>query len=213
MIGIYGGTFNPIHYGHLRTALEVKDIFALDELRLLPCAQPAHRTAPGVSAEIRLQMLTLAIQDCPQLSCDARELQRSGPSYMVDTLASIRAEIAAVPLVLFMGTDAFNGLSSWHRWQSLFDYAHIVVMTRPSVEPARLSAFYADKQVVNRESLKSCTSGKIYFQQVTQLDISASAIRKMFAENKNPHFLLPESVIDYIQEKQLYKSRKEIECK
>lgn len=207
MIGIYGGTFNPVHYGHLRSALEVSEIFALHELSFLPCAQPAHRNEPEVSAEARVQMLQLAIKNYPQFSCDTRELDRAGPSYMVDTLGSIRAEIDDdTPLLLFIGTDAFNGLTSWHRWQALFDYAHIVVMTRPGYKPDSLIDFYLDRQVDDRHSLKSCPSGKIYFQQVTQLEISASFIRKAVAEQKNISFLLPESVIEYIQAKRLYRA-------
>ena len=206
MIGIYGGTFNPVHYGHLRTALEVSEIFALNELRLLPCAQPAHRAEPEVSALARLHMLQLAIANYSYFSCDARELGREGPSYMVDTLASIRVEIADEPLLLFIGTDAFNSLTSWYRWQSLFDYAHIVVMTRPGFKPDTLLDFYANRQVDDRHSLKSCPSGKIYFQHVTQLDISASFIRQTIAEQKNVSFLLPESVIKYIQAVKIYRA-------
>ncbi|RLA22804.1 MAG: nicotinic acid mononucleotide adenylyltransferase [Gammaproteobacteria bacterium] len=206
MIGIYGGTFNPVHYGHLRTALEVSEAFSLDELRFLPCAQPAHRTAPEVSAVMRLQMLQLAIRHYPQFCCDSRELERSGPSYMIDSLISIRAEIAAKPLLLFIGQDAFNGLTSWHRWQALFDYAHIVVMTRPNFKADPLVDCYKDRQVDDRHSLKSCTSGKIYFQNVTQLDISATFIRQTIAEQKSARFLLPESVIEYIQVNKLYQA-------
>ena len=207
MIGIYGGTFNPVHYGHLRTALEVSEIFTLDELRLLPCSQPAHRAEPEVTAATRLQMLQLAITNYPQFSCDTRELDRPGPSYMVDTLTSIRAEIGDAQILLFIGTDAFNDLTSWYRWQSLCDYAHIVVMTRPNFEPEPLSDFYTDKLVDDRESLKPCPSGKIYFQQVTLLDISATSIRQMFAEQKSTSFLLPEPVIEYIQAKRLYRKK------
>ena len=204
MIGIYGGTFNPVHYGHLRTALEVSEIFELHELRLVPCAQPVHRSEPEVSAADRLQMLEMAISDYPSLSCDTRELERAGPSYMVDTLATIRAEIAESPLLLFIGTDAFNGLTDWYRWQALFEYAHIVVMTRPGYKPDMQLDFFVDKQVNDRQSLKSCPGGKIYFQRVTQLDISASFIRQTIAAKKNISFLLPESVIEYIRAKQLY---------
>ena len=204
MIGIYGGTFNPVHYGHLRTAVEVQEIFALDELRLLPCAQPAHRAMPEVSAVQRLQMLQLAVQDVPSLRIDTRELERSGVSYMVDTLAAIRAEILQVPVFLFMGMDAFNGLTSWHKWQELFTYAHIVVMTRPNFTAEIHSDFIREKQVNDRRSLKSCVSGKIYFQPVTQMDISATMIRHIFADHKKPDFLLPESVINYIQMHHLY---------
>ncbi|BCG63691.1 MAG: nicotinate-nucleotide adenylyltransferase [Methyloprofundus sp.] len=204
MIGIYGGTFNPIHYGHLRTAIEVREIFGLDELRLLPCAQPAHRATPEVSSEQRLQMLQLAISEAPELQIDTRELERAGISYMVDTLAAIRAEVRQVPIMLFIGMDAFNGLTSWHRWQELFDYAHIVVMTRPKFGAEKPPDFIKNKQVSDRQSLKSYPSGKIYFQQVTQLEISATFIRRIFAENNNPGFLLPKSVINYIQTHRLY---------
>lgn len=205
MIGIYGGTFNPIHYGHLRTALDVHESLMLDELRLLPCALPAHRHNPKVSADKRLHMLMLAIKGYPQFNSDTRELGRKGTSYMVDTLASIRAEIAQnVPLLLIMGSDAFNYLPTWYRWQRLFDYAHIVVMTRPGSLPDMAMDFYQERQVYDRQSLKLCSSGKIYFQEVTQLDISASMIRKKLAEHKNISFLVPELVIKYIQAQQLY---------
>ncbi len=205
MIGIYGGTFNPVHYGHLRTAIEIYERLALDELRLLPCALPAHREVPEVNAEMRLEMLQVAIKNQPQLCIDDRELKRTGVSYMVDTLASIRAEIGEYAvLLLVIGSDAFNGLSTWYQWQKLFDYAHIVVMTRPMMTPRLLNDFYRQRQVGDIHSLKSAASGKIYFQQVTQLDISATSIRRVFSEHKNPSFLLPESVIEYIQAHQLY---------
>ncbi len=205
MIGIYGGTFNPVHYGHLRTAIDIYERLALDELRLLPCALPAHRGIPEASAKMRLDMLQRAIKNHPQLCIDDRELKRTGVSYMVDTLASIRAEIGQkTALLLVIGSDAFNNLSTWHQWQKLFDYAHIGVMIRPMISPRSLNDFYRQRQVSDIHSLKSVASGKIYFQQVTQLDISATSIRQMLAEHKNPSFLLPESVIEYIQAHQLY---------
>lgn len=206
MIGIYGGTFNPVHYGHLRTALEVREFFSLQELRFLPCAQPAHRSEPEVSADKRLDMLQLAIKNYPYFSCDTRELERPGVSYMIDSLISVRAEIGNEPLLLFVGQDAFNGLSGWHRWPELFDYAHIVVMTRPESRLETLIDFYRDKQVDDRRSLKVCPSGKIFFQSVTQLDISATFIRQIFADKKDSSFLLPVSVIEYIQENNLYQA-------
>jgi len=204
MIGIYGGTFNPVHYGHLRTALEVNELFDLDEIRLLPCSLPAHRENPSVKAEMRLEMLQLAVKDYPQLRVDSREIDRAGVSYMVDTLAELRAESPDKPIVLFMGADAFNGLSNWHRWQALFDYAHIVVMTRPQFIRDNLIDFYSDKLVTSRESLNLSVSGKIFFQKVRDLDISATDIRNAFIENKNPSFLLPESIIEYIRAHKLY---------
>ncbi len=204
MIGILGGTFNPVHYGHLRSALEVKEIFELTELRLVLSAQPPHRDQPTASTENRLKMLTLAIDEQPDLKIDDRELNRSGPSYMVDTLKSIRDEIDTQPLLLFIGTDAFNQLTHWHQWQALFDYAHIVVLTRPNYTPQSLSVFFNKHLAKEHTELAQNSAGKLYFQSVRQLDISATAIRNMIAEHKNPGFLLPDKVLTYIRQQQLY---------
>jgi nicotinate (nicotinamide) nucleotide adenylyltransferase len=136
MIGLFGGTFDPVHYGHLRSALEVKDSFGLDEVRIIPCAKPPHRKQPEASATMRLQMLELAIKNQPGLKIDTRELDRHKlskltPSYMVDTLKSLRQDFKDASLLLFIGSDAFKHLTGWHQWQQLFDYAHLVVLTRP----------------------------------------------------------------------------------
>jgi nicotinate-nucleotide adenylyltransferase len=210
MIGIFGGTFDPIHYGHLRSALEVKDIFGLNEVRLIPCASPPHREQPAVTAEMRLQMLTLAIKNQPGLKIDTRELDRhkasdQTPSYMVDTLKSLRQEFPTEPLLLFIGTDAFKHLTSWHQWQQLFDYAHIVVMTRPGFETQELNDFFKARLAEAKE-LAQASAGKLCFQQVTQLDISATAIRAMIADKQNPVFLLPDAVIEYIKQHKLYET-------
>jgi len=210
MIGIFGGTFDPIHYGHLRSALEVKDIFGLNEVRLIPCASPPHREQPAVTAEMRLQMLTLAIKNQPGLKIDTRELDRhkasdQTPSYMVDTLKSLRQEFPTEPLLLFIGTDAFKHLTSWHQWQQLFDYAHIVVMTRPGFETQELNDFFKARLAEAKE-LTQASAGKLCFQQVTQLDISATAIRAMIADKQNPGFLLPDAVIEYIKQHKLYET-------
>ncbi|MCK9622710.1 MAG: nicotinate-nucleotide adenylyltransferase [Methylobacter sp.] len=210
MIGIFGGTFDPIHYGHLRSALEVKDIFGLNEVRLIPCASPPHREQPAVTAEMRLQMLTLAIKNQLGLKIDTRELDRQKasdqtPSYMVDTLKSLRQEFPIEPLLLFIGTDAFKHLTSWHQWQQLFDYAHIVVMTRPGFETQELNDFFKARLAEAKE-LAQASAGKLCFQQVTQLDISATAIRAMIADKQNPGFLLPDAVIEYIKQHKLYET-------
>lgn len=210
MIGIFGGTFDPIHYGHLRSALEVKDIFGLNEVRLIPCASPPHREQPAVTAGMRLQMLTLAIKNQPGLKIDTRELDRhkasdQTPSYMVDTLKSLRQEFPTEPLLLFIGTDAFKHLTSWHQWQQLFDYAHIVVMTRPGFETQELNDFFKARLAEAKE-LAQASAGKLCFQQVTQLDISATAIRAMIADKQNPGFLLPDAVIEYIKQHKLYET-------
>ncbi len=210
MIGIYGGTFDPVHFGHLRTAVEVREIFDLKKLLLLPSHQPPHRETPGASSNMRLEMLQLAVSNQSGLEVDTREIDRKGTSYMVDTLQLIHAEYQQQPLLLFMGLDAFAGLSSWHRWQALFDYAHIVVMDRPESKKSVLSDFLKEKQVNDRQQLKRSLHGKLYFQKVTQMEISASQIREIFFKQKNPAYLLPNEVISYIYQHKLYQ---DIECK
>lgn len=206
IIGIYGGTFNPVHYGHLRTALEVVEQFNLNQLRLIPCRLPAHRQEPDVSAEMRLAMLQLAIANTPALQVDRRELDRVGPSYMVDTLNSIAAENPIANLILFIGADAFAGLESWHQWQQLFDMAHVVVMTRPLCKMPALSDFLHQRICEDKRQLQQKKTGRLFFQAVTALDISATAIREIITSARNPQFLLPDSVIDYIWQHQLYLS-------
>ncbi len=210
MIGIYGGTFDPVHYGHLRTAVEVKELFELQELRLLPSLQPPHRDKPGATPKMRLQMLQLAIKDQAGLQIDARELEREGPSYMVDTLRSLREEYRNKSLLLFVGTDAFAGLTNWYHWQLLFEYAHLIVINRPESKSLVLPEFLEQKRVNSKYDLKQHPQGKLYFQNVTQLDISASKIRKIFSDKQNPAYLLPNDVINYIQRNKLYQ---DIECK
>lgn len=206
MIGVYGGTFNPVHYGHLRTALEVKELFDLEQLRLIPCRLPPHRQQPDVDGEMRLAMLNLALADTPGLFADRRELDREGPSYMVDTLASLRAENPDSALILFIGGDAFAGLERWHLWKRLFDYAHIVVMTRPACQMPVISEFLSERLTDKRRQLQQTKAGRLFFQAVTALDISATAIRQLIAAGRSPKFLLPDAVIAYIQQHQLYLS-------
>jgi len=207
MIGIFGGTFDPVHYGHLRSALEVKELFGLDEVRLIPCYQPPHRDQPKASATMRLQMLQQAINHEPGLVVDSRELNRAGPSYMVDTLKSLREEFSEQTLLLFIGSDAFEKLTSWHRWQQLFDYAHLVVLTRPGYAIKSLDSFFNPRLADDKTELSKTPAGSIFFQPVTQLDISATAIRNMIALKQSPRFLLPDAVIEYIQQHQLYQTQ------
>lgn len=204
MIGILGGTFDPIHYGHLRAAIEVKDLFGLNEVRLLPCAQPPHRPQPQTTSLMRVAMLQLAINNHSGLSIDTRELDRDGPSYMLDTLISLRHEFATEPLLLFIGGDAFNHLTSWYKWQKLFNYAHIVVMTRPHFSNRISDDFLLECYTKDKTELAQYCAGKLYFQAITQLEISASTIRNMIAQQQNPGFLLPDSVIAYIGQNKLY---------
>jgi nicotinate-nucleotide adenylyltransferase len=204
MIGVYGGTFDPVHYGHLRTALEVSEIFGLDAVHLIPCATPPHRKTPHAAAKMRAAMLQLAVANHPKLLVDSRELQRTGPSYMVDTLKSLQQDLPTQTLLLFIGTDAFNQLTGWHQWQDLFRYAHVVVITRPSYQQQILAEFFSLRLTTDINDLAHSQAGKLLFQPVTQLDISATAIRDMIAKHRNPGFLLPDAVIDYIKHHRLY---------
>ena len=136
MIGILGGTFDPIHHGHLRLAVEMREGLGLEELRLIPALQPPHREAPIAGAEDRLAMLEAAVARANALHIDTRELVREGPSYTVDTLLSLRAELPAQPLCLIIGMDAFCYLDTWHRWQDVLELAHIGIARRPgTTEP------------------------------------------------------------------------------
>jgi nicotinate-nucleotide adenylyltransferase len=204
MIGVFGGTFDPVHYGHLRSALEVKEIFDLAEVRMIPSADPPHRDRPAASAQMRAQMLKLAIANQPGLVCDGRELERKGPSYMVDTLESLQKDFSEQSLLLFIGCDAFNSLTSWHQWRRLFDFAHIVVLTRPDFDTKTLDEFLALRQVFQKQDLQRTQAGKLFFQAVTPLDISASGIRAILASRKSPAFLLPDAVFTFIKQHHLY---------
>ena len=206
MIGILGGTFDPVHYGHLRSALEVKEIFGLDQVRLIPSAQPPHRQAPQASADMRLVMLKLATQHQPGLIADSREIDRAGASYTVLTLESLRQEFPEQPLLLFIGSDAFNQLTTWYQWQRLFDFAHVVVLTRPGILLEQSDDFFIARQTANKQELSDQLAGKLYFQTITQLDISATAIRQMIANANNPAYLLPDAVIAYIKQHKLYQA-------
>lgn len=207
-VGILGGTFDPVHFGHLRAALEMQEALGLAEVRLLPCGQPPHRVLPRACAADRLAMLELALAGQSALRVDRRELERSGPSYMVDTLTSLRAELGASPLCLLLGSDAFLGLPQWHRWQELLPLAHLVVLQRPGWRldsvPTPLAEMLAAHRLTAAAELRLRPAGGILLQPVTPLDISATAIRALIAAGRSPRYLLPDAVWDYIHRRGLY---------
>lgn len=206
-IGLLGGTFNPVHIGHLRAALEVAEFMLLDELRLVPSARPPHRETPQASAEQRLAMVELAVAGEPRLSVDDRELRRDCPSYTVDTLESIRRELAAADqLFLLIGWDAFCGLPGWHRWQELLEHCHLLVLQRPDADseaPEALRDLLAARSVSDPLSLTGA-GGQISFIWQTPLAVSATQIRQLLASGKSARYLLPDAVLAYIQAHQLY---------
>jgi nicotinate-nucleotide adenylyltransferase len=209
-MGILGGTFDPIHYGHLRTALELLETLELAEMRFIPCRVPAHRGLPQVTAEQRMALVRLAMEGQPGFVADDRELRREGTSYMVDTLASLREDFGPeTPLCLIVGTDAFRELHTWHRWRELTDWAHIVVMQRPGILqplPPVLETFMNPRVIYDGLALRRKSAGSILFQPVTQLNISATQIRALLAHGQSPRYLLPEAVLASIHDRSLYRS-------
>ncbi|MBB71914.1 MAG: nicotinic acid mononucleotide adenylyltransferase [Legionellales bacterium] len=205
-IGILGGTFDPIHFGHLRLALEIQQILRLDSVRLVPCHNPVHKNGLEATPEQRLAMLTLAIQDEPTLICDDREIRRDGPSYMVDTLESLRQEIDT-PLCMIVGSDAFLKLDDWHRWEELLSLSHIIVATRPGVtfdpNPA-ITRILRQHQLDYPEGLHENSAGYVYLQTISALDIAATTIRGLIQAGYSARYLLPDNVLDYIQQHNLY---------
>ncbi|MBL8258812.1 MAG: nicotinate-nucleotide adenylyltransferase [Candidatus Competibacteraceae bacterium] len=208
-VGVLGGTFDPIHYGHLRPALEVLELLALAEVRFVPCRIPAHRETPSVTAEQRLELVRLATAGQPGFVADDRELRRPGPSYMVDTLSSLRQELGdGAPLCLIVGGDAFRELHTWRRWQELTDLAHLVVMQRPGASPAlppALEAFVAPRVAREAAALLQQPAGLVRFQAITQLAISATQIRQLLARGQSVRYLLPEAVLAHIHDRALYR--------
>jgi nicotinate-nucleotide adenylyltransferase len=211
MIGILGGTFDPVHFGHLRPALEVQQTLGLDEVRLVPCHVPPHRPQPLATPQQRVAMLQAAIAQRPMFSIDERELHRPGPSYTLDTLVSMRAGLTGKSLVLLVGMDAFRGLATWHRWRELLDYCHMVVMTRPGAvlpERGELADFVGLRRVQDAGKLQTRASGRLLFLTVSQLEISATGIRTQLAAGRDASFLLPDSVLEIIRKEGLYMTGK-----
>lgn len=195
-LAILGGTFDPVHLGHLRAAWEASE--ALDaEVRLMPAHVPPHRTAPAASAQQRVAILRAALAGQDRLTLDTRELDRDGPSYTFDTLAALRAEIGARPLVLLIGSDAFAALPTWHRWRELFGLAHVGALTRPGHVPQlppELAAEVARRAVTSTDALRAVPNGCVLRIAITQLEISATRIRALLREGREPRWLLPDAL-------------------
>lgn len=204
-IGIFGGTFDPVHFGHLDTAIELYQQLPLAEIRFLPCQQPVHKAAASASAEHRLNMLKLAIANYPDFTVDTRELERSTPSYMYETLYSIRQEIGSNPLVLICSLDAFASFTYWYRWQELLNLAHLVVATRGGYQAPNLTDFFNSRLITSPSQLLEKPAGYLYFAQTTPITVSSTDIRQRVKANLPISNMLPQGVIDYIDEHQLYK--------
>jgi len=210
MIGVYGGTFDPIHYGHLRPALEILEAFALSQIRFIPCGQPPHRTPPHATAAQRLAMVQRAIEGVAGFVSDAREIERDGPSYMIDTLRSLQAELPDQELCLLLGMDAFAAFHTWHDWRGVLPLCNMLVMHRPEFEPTQviqapeLKQLMADSLVQDTSLFVSSGAGKLMFYPVSQLDISSTRIREAIKQQHSVRYLLPDSVIALIEQDSIY---------
>ncbi|NNE05458.1 MAG: nicotinate-nucleotide adenylyltransferase [Xanthomonadales bacterium] len=206
-IVILGGTFDPVHFGHLRAAEEIRETLDMDEFRFLPCGQPPHRDAPHASASQRLEMLRLALADWPDFTVDDREVLRQGPSYMVDTLSDFRTEYPDAALVLVIGQDAANSLDHWHRWRALPGLAHLVIMSRHG-DTARYPKAVEDVLLAGKadrpRSLADSPAGRVLNVAIDSLPVSASAIRALISSGRSARFLVPDPVLRYIQQQGLY---------
>lgn len=201
--GIFGGTFDPIHYGHLRSAFELLQALDLAEVRFVPSARPPHRGDAHASAEVRLRMVAAAIADQQGFVLDDREFRRDGPSFTIDTLRLMRAEHEHDSLCLIVGMDAYLGLTSWHRWDEILNYAHIIVAYRPGwslPDSGALGEMIAGHGTRRIGDLHENTHGFIYDHAVTQLEIASTEIRNIIAGGHDPRFLMPDAVRDVIIE-------------
>lgn len=206
-LAIFGGTFDPVHYGHLRCADEARQKLNLKTLLLLPAGTPPHRKPPRATAKQRLDMLQLAQPEFPRLKIDDRETLRDGPSYMVDTLLELRTELPARPLLLLIGQDAANHLHGWRRWEQLFELAHIVILTRPGAKAQYRPDI--EKQIQWRLSedvisLLQSDAGAVLQLEVASIDVSATTIKSIIRLGRSPRTMLPEPVLAYIIENRLY---------
>lgn len=208
---MYGGTFDPVHFGHLRSAIEVGETLNVKTTKLVPSFISPHRSQPETRTEHRLRMLELAVQNIPALEVDTREIDREGTSYTVDTLKTYREELAEqTPLYLVIGHDAYLLLHEWREWQKLTDFAHLVIIERPGYENQQprnaVKSWVKNKLVNDLHEMKTCASGSVCQIRLRQMDVSATMIRKAFAEKLSVDGLLPGVVIQYIRQNNLYKT-------
>jgi len=207
-IGVLGGTFDPIHNGHIHLALEVHNKLKLHTIKLIPANIPPHRSTPFASANDRKKMVELAILNQKNLSIDLREIENKNISYTVNTLISLRTEFPNDALFLIVGEDVFNMIDTWKNWQSILNYAHIIVGKRPSEHKKNISnelKVWRDTNKINDiKILKMTQSGHIFYINTPIVEISSSMIRKYFSERKTIDEYLPSNIISYIKKNNLY---------
>jgi nicotinate-nucleotide adenylyltransferase len=207
-IGLLGGTFDPVHHGHLRLALECIQVAGLTSVSLIPLHTPPHRGSLSASPEQRLRMLQLATENIESLQVDDIEIKRGGTSWSIDTVRALRQTYGTRPLCLIMGMDAFQTINTWKQWDLLLDHVHIIVTDRPDTDSdlkhEHVAAFYAAHSTNKAEDIHTLTAGKIYKINIPLLAISSTGIRQLFVSGQNPAFLLPDNVISYIHSHNIY---------
>ena len=205
MVGVFGGTFDPIHWGHLRTVSEVQVQLGLSRVLIIPVNIPPHRSTPMAASRHRISMIQLALKQMPQLKCDDREIRRGGTSYTFFTVQELRQEFGEIPLCLILGLDSFLDLPNWYRWNEILDYVHIVVMRRPGWElPASLPDWCSDAVVGNPLDFEKKPYGNVYYMSVPSIDITSTVIRNELSFNSYINNALPSSVLGYIRRNKLY---------
>ncbi|MEH6571314.1 MAG: nicotinate-nucleotide adenylyltransferase [Halioglobus sp.] len=207
-VAVFGGTFDPVHHGHLRSGVELAERLQFAEVRMMPCGSPPHRESPERSAMHRAAMLELAVAPDPMLHCDRRELLRGGRSYTVDSLIELRQELGEKrSICLVMGCDAVLDITSWHRWEELLHLAHVVVIARPGwqiPESGPVAQWMRSNSTTGAQQLSALSAGTVHVEELRPFAVSASEIRKLLAAGKSARYLLPESVLEYISNHELY---------
>src|ERR1700691_4696074 len=209
-IGLFGGTFDPIHYGHLRTAFELLQALKLAQVRFLPTGDPPHRVDPLAPSELRLERVRAAVAGQPGFIVDDREIRRSGVSYSIDTLTELRREYPQRSLCLLLGMDAFLGVPTWHRWSEIFELCHVVVAHRPGWRApitGPLGEVMVDHGTGSVATLHEERAGRVYVRAVTQLEISSTELRSLIVAGRDPRYLVPDPVRQIILETRCYASR------
>ncbi len=210
-LGVFGGTFDPVHLAHLRLAEEARQGLGLERILWIPAGQPWHRDPPQASSAQRLAMVRLAVADHPAFEVDSTEAESGLPGYTVLTLERLRTQYGNErPLVLLLGADAFAGLNRWHRWTELFDLSHLAIACRPGFDlgadqlPEEVARQYRARQIDTPAALKQSPAGSIARFAMTPLSISATRIRQFLSCGESVRYLLPDAVIDYIHRHHLY---------
>ena len=204
---IFGGTFDPIHYGHLRAALEIRNLLNIDSITLMPSGSPVYRANSVSPVRYRVEMLKMAIAGLEGFKLDLREVERNGPSFTVESLLEIRQQSGDIPIIFVIGQDSANSLNSWHRWKEIFSLAHLVIMSRPGdLEnyPDELANEFIGRKITHAAPLFDSIAGRVLCVPVTGLAISSKHIRALLEKGETPRFLLPDTVLAYIRQTGLY---------